>query len=238
MMKKNKIRIFTSLLTVVFCFTIFSTIAFAGGGEEEYIEPTPEVTETPRSNSVPLTPNGNLTLVDDVEGEQAEDKQFVTLVSKNGNYFYLVIDRAGDRQNVYFLNLVDESDLLALIEGETPKQKETSQVCYCTDKCELGNVKSDCIPCKNDLTKCMGKASEPAAIPEPEKSGGVKGNLLVLLLAGAVAGGGFYYFKVIKNKSNTKGSTDLDDYEFDDDEDDDEYEYEMEDEEESEVDIQ
>ena len=29
MMKKNKIRIFTSLLTVVFCFTIFSTIAFA-----------------------------------------------------------------------------------------------------------------------------------------------------------------------------------------------------------------
>ena len=237
MMKKNKIRIFTSLLTVVFCFTIFPAIAFAGGGEEEYIEPTPEVTEIPRSNPIPLTPDGNLTLVDDVEGEQAEDKQFVTLVSKNGNYFYLVIDRAGDRQNVYFLNLVDESDLLALIEGEMPKQTETSQVCYCTDKCELGNVKSDCIPCKNDLTKCMGKASEPAAIPEPEKSSGVKGNLLVLLLAGAVAGGGFYYFKVIKNKSNTKGSTDLDDYEFDD-EDDDEYEYEMEDEEESEVDIQ
>jgi hypothetical protein len=175
--------------------------------------------------------------VDDVEGEQAEDKQFVTLVSKNGNYFYLVIDRAGDRQNVYFLNLVDESDLLALIEDEVPKQSETPQVCYCTDKCELGNVKSDCIPCKNDLTKCMGKTAEPATIPEPEKGGGVKGNLFVLLLAGAVAGGGFYYFKVIKNNPNTKGSTDLDDYEFDD-EDDDEYEYEMEDEEESEVDIQ
>ena len=52
-----------------------------------------------------------------------------------------------------------------------------------------------------------------------------------------MAGGGFYYFKVIKNKQDTKGSTDLDDYEFDD-EDDDEYEYEMGDEEESEVDIQ
>lgn len=237
MMKKNKIRILTSLLTVVFCFTIYSTIAFAASSEEEYIESIPEVTETPRSNSIPLTPDGNLTLVDDVAGEQAEDKQFVTLVSKNGNYFYLVIDRAGDRQNVYFLNLVDESDLLALIEDEVTKQSETPQVCYCTDKCGLGNVESDCIPCKNDLTKCMGKTSEPAAIPEPEKSSGVKGNLLVLLFVGAVVGGGFYYFKVIKNKSNTKGSTDLDDYEFDD-EDDDEYEYEMEDEEESEVDIQ
>ena len=236
-MKKNKIHIFTTLLTVVFCFTIYSTIAFAASSEEEYIEPTPEVTETPRSNSIPLTPDGNLTLVDDVEGEQAGDKQFVTLVSKNGNYFYLVIDRAGDRQNVYFLNLVDESDLLTLMEEEVPKQSETPLVCYCADKCELGNVKSDCIPCKNDLTKCMGKTAEPATIPEPEKNGGVKGNLLVLLLAGAVAGGGFYYFKVIKNKSNTRGSTDLDDYEFDD-EDDDEYEYEMEDDEESEVDIE
>ena len=223
MMKKNKIRIFTSLLTVVFCLTIFPAIAFAGGGEEEYIEPTPEVIETPKPDALPLTPNGNLTLVDDVAGEQAEDKQFVTLVSKNGNYFYLVIDRAGDRQNVYFLNLVDESDLLALIEDEVPKQSETPQVCYCTDKCELGNVKSDCIPCKNDLTKCMGKTVEPAITPEPEKSSGVKGNLLVLLLAGAVVGGGLYYFKVIKNKSNTKGNTDLYDYEFDD-EDDDEYE--------------
>ncbi len=51
------------------------------------------------------------------------NKQFVTLVSKNGNYFYLVIDRAGDKENVYFLNLVDEADLLALIQEETPQNR-------------------------------------------------------------------------------------------------------------------
>src|SRR5690606_33645172 len=127
---KNKSRILVSLITIMLCFTIFSTVAFAGGGEEE-VSLIPEETEKTKTDAVPLTPDGNLTLVDDVSGEEAEDKQFVTVVSKNGNYFYLVIDRAGDRQNVYFLNLVDEEDLLALIEEDKPKQQETPQRCNC-----------------------------------------------------------------------------------------------------------
>ena len=121
---KNKSRILVTLITIMLCFTTFSAVAFAGGGEEE-ITTIPEVNEPVKSNPTALTPDGNLTLVDDVSGDQAEDKQFVTVISKNGNYFYLVIDRAGDRQNVYFLNLVDEEDLLALIEEDKPKQQET-----------------------------------------------------------------------------------------------------------------
>ena len=71
-----------------------------------------------------LTPDGNLALIDDILGgayyssEEVGDSQmqFVTVESKNGNTFYLVIDHAtGD---VYFLNLVDETDLLALLEDE------------------------------------------------------------------------------------------------------------------------
>ncbi len=71
-----------------------------------------------------LTPDGNLALIDDILGgayyssEEVGDSQmqFVTVESKNGNTFYLVIDHAtGD---VYFLNLVDEADLLALLEDE------------------------------------------------------------------------------------------------------------------------
>lgn len=46
-------------------------------------------------------------------------QQFITLVSKSGNTFYLVIDRnAKGQQTVHFMNLVDESDLLALMEDE------------------------------------------------------------------------------------------------------------------------
>ena len=228
-MKKNNTRIFTILLTLMLCFTAFSTIAFAGGGEEE-IPTIPEVTEPSKPDALPLTPDGNLTLVDDVAGEQAEDKQFVTVVSKNGNYFYLVIDRAGNKQNVYFLNLVDEEDLLALIEEDTPKQQKTPQVCNCTQLCEVGEINLNCPLCRDDITKCKGKTTNPTPNPEPEKGKGKgMGGILLLLIVGMV-GGGFYYFKVLKNKPNTKGHTILDEYEFEDDEDD-EYEYETEDDE-------
>lgn len=70
-------------------------------------------------NSEPITPDGNLTLVDDFSGEETEAKQFITLVTKDGNYFYLVIDRDDEgKETVHFLNQVDEADLLALMEDE------------------------------------------------------------------------------------------------------------------------
>jgi len=234
---KNKSRILITLLTLMLCFTTFSTVAFAGGGEEE-VSLIPEETEKTKIDAVPLTPDGNLTLVDDVSGDQAEDKQFVTVVSKNGNYFYLVIDRAGDRQNVYFLNLVDEEDLLALIEEDKPKQQEIPQICKCINLCEEGKIDPNCPLCRNDLAKCTGKPLTPTYTPEPEKGKNKSmGGILLLLIVG-MAGGGIYYFKVLKNKPNTKGNTILDDYDFEDDEDDDyEYETEIDDEDESEVDI-
>ena len=69
--------------------------------------------------SEPITPDGNLTLVDDFSGKETEAKQFITLVTKDGNYFYLVIDRDDEgKETVHFLNLVDEADLLSLMEDE------------------------------------------------------------------------------------------------------------------------
>lgn len=204
-MKKSKIRIFITMIAVMICFTAFSTTAFAGGGEN-YTEPTTTATETPKSDPVALTPDGNLTLVDDVKGEQAEDKQFVTLVSKNGNYFYLVIDRAGDKENVYFLNLVDEADLLALIEEETPQKEEVEPTTEPTPE----------------------PISEPEPQPEQKNTGGI---LVLLLIVGALGGGAFYYFRFMKNKAQVKGHSDLDEYDFDDDEDEDnDEEYETEEE--------
>ena len=69
--------------------------------------------------SEPITPDGNLTLVDDFSGKETEAKQFITLVTKDGNYFYLVIDRDDEgKETVHFLNQVDEVDLLSLMEDE------------------------------------------------------------------------------------------------------------------------
>ena len=219
-MKNIKIRIFTLMLMAVLCMTAFSTTAFAGGGED-YTEPTPEVTET---TSVPLTPEGNLTLVDDVEQTDEIDKQFITAVSKNGNYFYLVIDRAGDTDNVYLLNMVDEADLLALMEDGTVEPK----VCSCTDKCEVGAVNADCPVCSTDKTKCTGKSAEvtePADEPQPEKAkGNPMGVLALVLVVGLIGGGAFYYFKVVKNKAKSQSNPNMNEYDFSDDEDENEYE--------------
>ncbi|WP_459112795.1 DUF4366 domain-containing protein [Vallitalea maricola] len=220
-MKKSKIRMFAVLLMTVLCMTAFSTTAFASGGED-YTEPTPEPTETP---SVPLTPEGNLTLVDDVERTDEIDKQFITAVSKNGNYFYLVIDRAGKEDNVYLLNMVDEADLLALMEDGTA----TPKVCSCKDKCEVGAVNGDCPVCSTDKGKCTGKApevTEPTDEPQPEKEkGNPMGIAALLLVFGLVGGGAFYYFKVVKNKAKPQSNPNMNEYAFSDDEDDeDEYE--------------
>lgn len=210
-MKKTKIRLLTTMLMMVLCFTAFSTTAFASGGDED-------TTITP---STPLTPEGNLTLVDDVERTDEIDKQFITVVSKNGNYFYLVIDRAGKEDNVYLLNLVDETDLLALMENENGKPP--APTCNCSDKCKTGKVNTACDLCKTDTSRCTGKAAEvtePTDEPQPEKEKSNPMGILVLLIAlGLVGGGAFCYFKVVKNKTKPKSNPNVNEYDFGDDED-------------------
>ena len=101
--------------------------AFAFEGDTTPVEQPvlPEVVEdvvtVTDEASGALTPEGNLTLVDDYHTDYSDGsgQQFITLVSKSGNTFYLVIDRnAKGQQTVHFMNLVDEADLLALMEEE------------------------------------------------------------------------------------------------------------------------
>lgn len=188
-----------------------------------------------------LTPVGNLTLIDDilqdentasvesVENEQ-KSKQFITVQSKNGNYFYIIIDRSGDTENVYFLNLVDEADLFALMETEeeTAETEPTPEpVCICEDKCITGEVNTKCEVCKLTMKDCAGKeVVETPDTPEPEEKDN-SALLLLLILLAAGGGAAYWYFKLYKPKQNIKGSTELDDSYFEDDAaDDDPVEYE------------
>ena len=114
---------------------------------------------------------------------------------------------------------------------------EVTVKCTCTDRCEAGDVDLNCPVCKANLTECTGTVKEepePTVAPEePEEPESEKSSsaplLLLLLIAGLGAGGAVYWFKFRKQKPDTKGPDDLDDYDFGDDDEDDEEEYVIED---------
>ena len=75
-------------------------------------------------NNPPLTPAGNLTLVDN-DTTSTGTKQFLTLTSRDGNFYYLIIDYDKDgKENVHFLNQIDERDLISLMDEDEAKELE------------------------------------------------------------------------------------------------------------------
>ena len=170
------------------------------------------------SDGAALTPDGNLSLIDDIGSSTRSGKQFITVETRNGNVFYLIIDRDDEgEETVHFLNQVDEADLLTLMGDDAPAA-EVPAVCNCKEKCVAGAVNTNCPVCKNNLSECSGK--EAVAEPEPEqpekKSGG--GLLVIVLLLALAGGGAFAYVKFIKPKQGVKVSADPDDYDFEDEE--------------------
>ena len=138
-----------------------------------------------------LTPEGNLMLVDDYHTNYSDGsgQQFITLVSKSGNTFYLVIDRnAKGQQTVHFMNLVDEADLLALME-------EDAADAYTAEKEAAAQAEQDKLKAEEEAKK----AAEEAANTEPPKENKVTkyaGAFLgVVALIALAAGGGFYFYR-------------------------------------------
>ena len=86
--------------------------------------------------------------------------------TKTGNTFYVVIDydapinEEEEQYQTYFLNMVDEADLLALLDEETASSLTT---CNCDTRCEAGAVNTECPVCKTNMSECTG------AVPEPEE---------------------------------------------------------------------
>ena len=231
-MKESKLKAIFSIVAVMLVIMAFSIPAFAA--ESYYASDESGNTSIPSSidsitiskadvdiphtgdnSSNELTPNGNMSLIDDFlqmggyitsgkEDEEIKSKQFLTVTSKSGNTFYIVIDRDGDKENVYLLNLVDEADLMALInDGEVEVA-----TCSCKDKCKDGKVNTECELCKVNLAQCAveEQTTEPvteettSAEEEPdEKESKGKGGIILLVVV-ALAGGGFalYYFKFKK----------------------------------------
>jgi len=114
MKNKKTLKMLLTLCAALILMGGFSVTAYAQTpeGQDDATDDSGVVYEEPEKEE-PLTPDGNATLVDDFGG----NKQLITVTTKNGNYFYILIDRDDEGENtVHFLNQVDEADLMALIE--------------------------------------------------------------------------------------------------------------------------
>ena len=220
---------------VLLCGFAIPAYAYSDGGNEE----PPVVEETPAPEPAPsITPgegfseDGNL-VTRDLLYDAATNKQFITVETSGGNTFYIVIDydkpvdEDGEQYETYFLNLVDEADLLAAAEAAGVEVAS----CSCSEKCVAGAINTACPVCAVNMTECAGAepepepAADPVEEPEPEPEQKSNAGALLLVLALAVVGGGAgWYFKIYRTKQEKAAEPEedygeeLDDY--DDPEDD------------------
>ena len=133
-MNKKILRTLTAFCAALMLMGGFSVTAFAQTPEQPAADATNDsgvIYEEPEETA-PLTPEGNATLVDDFGG----NKQLITVTTKAGNYFYILIDRDDEGENtVHFLNQVDDADLFALLEDGESTEAQTPAVCTFTEKC-------------------------------------------------------------------------------------------------------
>ena len=196
------------LLSAVLCVGM-AVPAFAYGGEpvEEVEQPVltdsseeDAVTVTDESSGA-LTPEGNLTLVDDYHTSYSDGsgQQFITLVSKSGATFYLVIDRnAKGQQTVHFMNLVDEADLLALME-------EDAADAYTAEKEAAAQAEQDRLKAEEEAKKAAEEAASGEEQPKENKVTKIASGFLgVVVLIALAAGGGFYAFTKQKQKKQAE----------------------------------
>ena len=205
-MRKFLNKLTCMALSLTFLMGCMATPAFAYSGEETGEEvKTPSVFETEEEpvtvteqNTGPLTTEGNLTVVDDYQTTFSDGtaQQFITLVSKSGAYFYLIIDRAADGdQTAHFLNMVDEADLMALMDEEDIPEPEPEPE----------------------------PAPEPEPLPEPEpeeeEDGAGKFILVLLVLAGIAGGGAYLWLKMQQKKREAEENKPDPDADYREDED-------------------
>ena len=204
-----KIKKFGALLvSAVLCIGMAAP-AFAYEGDTTPVEEPvlPEIVEEEDAVTITdeetgaLTPEGNLTLVDDYYTNYSDGsgQQFITMVSKSGATFYLVIDRnAKGQQTVHFMNLVDEGDLLTLMEEEDAEA-------YNAEKEAAKQAELDKLKAEEEAKKAAEEAEKAADAPKENKVIKYAAAFLgVVALIALVAGGGFYFFIQQKQKKQAE----------------------------------
>lgn len=227
MNKRKGFRLFTVLALCMVLVSSFSMTAFAYADDtdqnlpitdatqpEDMPETEPEDKPTPElPEGEPIDDEGNA-YTRDLLYDKATNKQFITVQTKSGNTFYIVIDYDApindeeEQYQTYFLNMVDEADLLALMDEAAVEALTT---CVCEDKCVVGDINVECPVCKTNMSECTGVVPEPETpvdgdepeqpddTEKPEKSSNM-GMIIGVIAVVGIGGAAYYYFKFIRGK--------------------------------------
>ena len=175
----------------------------------------PQVTAEPETVYVPLGPGqpykneGNMQTLDMLYSAST-NKQFITVQTRAGETYYMIIDydkpidAENDIYETYFLNLVDDRDLMSVVSEDEIQPTPTPQIVYVTP--------------------------EPTQIPQQTapivvEDDGLEEKLPTILLIGGVAaiGGAIFWMMKKKKEDAARNVPDFDDeYEFEDEEESDE----------------
>ena len=162
---------------------------------------------------------------ENVQTDKSRGKEFYTIEAASGKVFYLVIDRDGENELVYFLTEITENDLLNVTtdNSETlPKNSAALESAIPTDDALPNNNTEVTEPepePAGEVTEEPADTEEPAEEPveEPKKNNPWAAYIIIGVLSViAIAGG--YYFKVLSHRN------DEDFVEDEDEEEDEEYE--------------
>jgi hypothetical protein len=230
------------------CVSTLATTAFAYAEDQdpesetstqETTAPEEEENDIPPVETTPTQPvvaedgsgfseEGNL-ITRDLLFDKNTNKQFITVQTRNGEVFYIIIDydaptdENNEQFHTYFLNKVDDADLQALLEDGTVV------TCNCVNRCKAGVVNTSCEICAINMTECAGTYVEPDTEPtvpptepteEPEEKSSPAAIIAVLLLFGLLGALAYFFLKGRIPNTQAKGNTNLDDYDYgiDDDE--------------------
>ena len=237
----NKRRFFAMILALIMSISCLSLTASAEANppSDDVIiwtsEPTepqetrPAETIPPATEPAPTQPAPAPTepevetnaIVRDLMYHEETNKQFITVETRSGEVFYIIIDydaptdENNEQFHTYFLNKVDDADLQALLEDGTVV------TCSCVNRCEAGAVNTACEICAKNMTECAGTYVEPEpTVPptepdkEPEEKPSPAAIVAVLLLIGLLGAMAFFFLKGKIPNTQTKGDTNLDDYDY------------------------
>lgn len=163
------------------------------------VTPTPIIqTEyVPLGPGMPYKSSGNMHTLDMLYSA-ATNKQFITVQARNGATFYLIIDydkpidEDAELYETYFLNLVDERDLLALLSDE-----------------ELPSPTPEVIVVTPAPTAVPAATAVPADAGTADKFDSTKTLLLLAVVAALGLGGACVFLLLKQKKASPQPSTEI-----------------------------